>query len=575
MAAYLLFVMALVFCVSGSYSVLPATAYPTARYNSFDNNRNALVHARHYLKSKIRDSTKPTRYVDYDNKNDTPFCGFTLFNHVNDGNPSKFHRARWNVTDLHWSLDLYTPNRTMRDHIRRQLIMAFNVWAASTRFTFLELTPFDSSSDIRVEFRTGEHGDHFPFDGPGRVLAHAFYPYESSGVSGDIHFDAEEDWTSEGGEMQLFFTAVHEIGHSLGLPHSMYTDSVMYPDYKEDTVNANHPILPQSDVDSINVLYGRRLETSSEMSPTYPGNDMVTQRPTTQYTVRRQHVTGTTRHNMFGVNDITSTRPPVTVETKENVDRDQTSDISYAFSICRDICSCLQLNNYTVADVFTLHGDVFVAINMFYWRMTFANYYGPFQWPGLLDVTADAIVENKSRLLLYIFVDRYVYVYNHYEYVERKSLRQFGIHETTDRVNCAFNNNGNIYVLMKSYYYVINEQTENAHMKHIPLDRTWLPDEGWDAAVSLNGYVYLLTGNSYYKMNTPHMAVMLEYKRVDSDMFGCRYSSGGITVTTDGHQQCGNNIRANNTNDGTSLEYDMYVVAICSLLVIMTFRYFS
>lgn len=69
---------------------------------------------------------------------------------------------------------------------------AFRVWSTYSNLKFSRSN--DTSADIIVAFGAGYHGDSFPFDGPGRVLAHAFYPYELGSYDGDIHFDNDENW---------------------------------------------------------------------------------------------------------------------------------------------------------------------------------------------------------------------------------------------------------------------------------------------------------------------------------------------------------------------------------------------
>ena len=59
-----------------------------------------------------------------------------------------------------------------------------------------ELVSKNSDADIEISFASRAHSDgaDYAFDGPGKTLAHAFFP-SSYAIGGDTHFDEDETWT--------------------------------------------------------------------------------------------------------------------------------------------------------------------------------------------------------------------------------------------------------------------------------------------------------------------------------------------------------------------------------------------
>lgn len=84
------------------------------------------------------------------------------------------------------------------DFVRKQVKIALNTWGKYGRLYFNEVN--GSNADIIIAFGSGYHGDSFPFDGSGRILAHAFFPYEYDTFGGDVHFDNDEDWKRDPNE---------------------------------------------------------------------------------------------------------------------------------------------------------------------------------------------------------------------------------------------------------------------------------------------------------------------------------------------------------------------------------------
>jgi hypothetical protein len=143
------------------------------------------------------------------------------------------------------------PGTLNENTVRSEVERAFQEWARHANISFSPALVEGAVHSIDILFARRAHGDAYPFDGPGGVLAHTFYPAppNSEPIAGDMHFDADESW-NVGTGVDLFSVALHEAGHALGLGHSGLPGAVMYPYYRIQTG------LTDDDIAGIQALYG-------------------------------------------------------------------------------------------------------------------------------------------------------------------------------------------------------------------------------------------------------------------------------------------------------------------------------
>ncbi len=158
--------------------------------------------------------------------------------------------SRWSQATLTWRLTQPLPE-TVGMSVSQQneaIESALAHWAAASSLSFERVE--DGSADIEISFTGGSHGDPFAFDGAGGTLGHAFFP--STPLAGQVHLCQAEAWSTTPSEDQfdLFTVVLHELGHTLGLEHSLDPDAVMAPGYQKLTS------LTDKDVTAIQGLYG-------------------------------------------------------------------------------------------------------------------------------------------------------------------------------------------------------------------------------------------------------------------------------------------------------------------------------
>ncbi|KAM8865422.1 stromelysin-3 isoform 1-T1 [Synchiropus picturatus] len=387
------------------------------------------------------------------------------------------------------------PWQMGEEKVRRVFREALKIWSDVTPLTFTEV--HSGKADIRIDFTRYWHGDSLPFDGPGGILAHAFFP--KTHRQGDIHFDYDESWTlgNHMGEQglghpsamspsmaphhcnhrplsagtDLLQVAAHEFGHVLGLQHSREPGAIMSAYY-----SFSYPLrLSDDDKRGIQYLYG----THPRVVPTPPPPPP----------------------------------PPSNPETNE---------------ILANPDACL--TDFDAASM--IRGELFFFKSGYVWRIRDGRLESGYpalasrHWTGIPD-NVDAAFEDKAGNIWFFQGENYWVFDAEMQVRGPESIRVLGLNVPGIQAALRWGHDPdyNIYFFRSGSYWRFSPNQNRVDSVYARSMQDWsgIPDDVDAAFRDIYGYAHFVRGHQYWKFDPVGMNSLEGYPRyIGMDFFGCR-----------------------------------------------------
>uniref|UniRef100_A0AC35GQJ9 Peptidase metallopeptidase domain-containing protein n=1 Tax=Panagrolaimus sp. PS1159 TaxID=55785 RepID=A0AC35GQJ9_9BILA len=168
---------------------------------------------------------------------------------------------QWNRRNISYAISDIPPS-LQHIYINTLIFKAFSTWSNVIPMNFYQILQINSS-DIRIRFVKGEHGDNGPFSNATDV-AHSLITDDHRNF--EIHFNNDAKWAQNivgkpfiQNATDFYAIALKMTGGVLGLQNSLEPQSIMYYLYKkyiDENGNYFEPNLSENDVKEIQKIYG-------------------------------------------------------------------------------------------------------------------------------------------------------------------------------------------------------------------------------------------------------------------------------------------------------------------------------